>query len=109
VYGRQWNDRSSNSGSSSPAHPLSSLQGGPGALSTVKRTQNITAKAAAQRLAQVMASQAPDEDEEEDDLGFRFSTSSVSSGYSNGSSYSGGGFPAISVSRPNRSPSHAVI
>ena len=56
-----------------------------------------------------MASQAPDEDEEEDDLGFRFSTSSVSSGYSNGSSYSGGGFPAISVSRPNRSPSHAVI
>lgn len=43
-------------------------------ISSVKRTQNVAAKAAAQRLAQVMASQSAgeEEEEEEDDLGFRY-------------------------------------
>ncbi|KAL2323794.1 hypothetical protein Fmac_022852 [Flemingia macrophylla] len=43
-------------------------------ISSVKRTQNVAAKAAAQRLAQVMASQSAGEEEEddEDDLGFRY-------------------------------------
>ncbi|OIV91165.1 hypothetical protein TanjilG_30387 [Lupinus angustifolius] len=48
----------------------SSLSG----ISTVKRTQNLAAKAAAQRLAQVMASQtaADDDDDDDDDLDFRY-------------------------------------
>ncbi|XP_010682658.2 coiled-coil domain-containing protein SCD2 isoform X2 [Beta vulgaris subsp. vulgaris] len=36
-------------------------------MSSVKRTQNFAARAAAQRLAQVMASQTTDEDDDEDD------------------------------------------
>ncbi|CAO2829667.1 unnamed protein product [Amaranthus hypochondriacus] len=36
-------------------------------MSNVKRTQNIAARAAAQRLAQVMASQTTDDDDEDDD------------------------------------------
>ncbi|GAB4835890.1 hypothetical protein Ancab_000809 [Ancistrocladus abbreviatus] len=36
-------------------------------LSNMKRPQNMQAKAAAQRLAQVMAHQSPDDDEDEDD------------------------------------------
>ncbi|XVF54760.1 hypothetical protein PTKIN_Ptkin05aG0207700 [Pterospermum kingtungense] len=63
---------SSSSGSSSPAHPQSRLHGAARGLSTIKQTLNVAAKAAAQLLAQVMAFQAPDEDEEDDDLGFRF-------------------------------------
>ncbi|KAE8697330.1 Coiled-coil domain-containing protein SCD2 [Hibiscus syriacus] len=74
VYGRQWSGGSSSSESSSPAHPQSRSQLGAGSgFSTIKRTQNAAAKAAAQRLAQVMASQTNDEDEEDDGLGFRFS------------------------------------
>ncbi|KAH1126914.1 hypothetical protein GYH30_015755 [Glycine max] len=62
IYARQWSGGSNSTGSSSPtmlpAHPQSRL----GTifvigLSTVKRTQNVTAKAAALRLAHVMASQ----------------------------------------------------
>ncbi|XVE63743.1 hypothetical protein DITRI_Ditri07aG0044700 [Diplodiscus trichospermus] len=107
VYGRQWSGVSSSSGSSSPAHPQSRLQhGGAGGLSTIKRTQNVAAKAAAQRLAQVMASQTPDDDEEEDDLGFRFGGPTVPTSFSNnGVNHST--LPAISVTRPNRSPSPA--
>ncbi|GLT86761.1 hypothetical protein SLE2022_048800 [Rubroshorea leprosula] len=45
-------------------------------ISSIKRTQNVAAKAAAQRLAQVMASQTTDDDDEDDadDLGFRYTT-----------------------------------
>ncbi|XVE56503.1 hypothetical protein DITRI_Ditri04bG0015600 [Diplodiscus trichospermus] len=108
VYGRQWSGGSSSSGSSSPAHPQSRLQSGAaGGLSTIKRTQNVAAKAAAQRLAQVMASQTPDDDEEDDDLGFRFGGPPVPTSFSNnGLSHST--FPAISVTRPNRSPSPSL-
>lgn len=82
VYARQWTSESSTtlSGATSPAmspvrghHARSSSASG---ISNIKRTQNFAAKAAAQRLAQVMASQTAaddDDDDEEDDLGFRYS------------------------------------
>ncbi|KAE8123797.1 hypothetical protein FH972_018722 [Carpinus fangiana] len=95
----------------SPAHPNSRL--GPTGFSTVKRTQNAAAKVAAQRLAKVMASQTTAaDDDEEDDLEFRFGAgpppvpSSHSSANSNSNIASS--FPAISVARPNRSPSPAL-
>ncbi|XP_020699550.1 coiled-coil domain-containing protein SCD2 isoform X2 [Dendrobium catenatum] len=75
MHARQRSGGSSNMSSSSPAmstghHRSSSLTvTGVGGMSTVKRTQNVAAKAAAARLAQVMASQsaADDGDGEEDD------------------------------------------
>ncbi|KAG8475896.1 hypothetical protein CXB51_032689 [Gossypium anomalum] len=107
VYGRQWSG-SSSSGSSSPAHPLSRLQPGvAGGLSNIKRTQNVAAKAAAQRLAQVMASQTPDDDEEDDDLGFRFGGPPIPPTFSN-NGLNRSTSPAISLTRPNRSPSPAL-
>ncbi|XWS60205.1 hypothetical protein CRYUN_Cryun07bG0015500 [Craigia yunnanensis] len=108
VYGRQWSGGSSSSDSSSPVYPKSRLQSGTaGGLSTIKRTQNVAAKAAAQRLAQVMASQTPDDDEEDDDLGFRFGGPPVPTSFTNnGLNHST--LPAISVTRPNRSPSPAL-
>ncbi|PPD67949.1 hypothetical protein GOBAR_DD35171 [Gossypium barbadense] len=108
VYGRQWSGGSSSSGSSSPAHPQSRVQlGANSGFSTIKRTQNVAAKAAAQRLAQVMASQTADDDEEDDDLGFRFGGPPVLSSFSNnGLNHST--LPAISIARPNRSPSPAL-
>ncbi|CAK8574462.1 unnamed protein product [Lathyrus sativus] len=76
VMERHWSSESGNViSSSSPSHSRnggharsSSLTG----ISTIKRTQNVAAKAAAQRLAQVMASQTVDDDDD-DDLGFRYS------------------------------------
>ncbi|KAL2347094.1 hypothetical protein Fmac_001094 [Flemingia macrophylla] len=119
VYARQWSGGSSSTGSSSPAmspaHPQSRL--GSTGLSTVKRTQNVAAKAAAQRLARVMASQnavADDDGEDEDDLDFRFSApppaalSSFSSNIIRSTSASAATIPPISVARPNRSPSPAI-
>ncbi|KAF2312808.1 hypothetical protein GH714_040514 [Hevea brasiliensis] len=113
VYSRQWSGGSSSTGSSSPAvspaHP--SLRLGSG-MSTIKRTQNVAAKAAAQRLAQVMASQTADDDEEDDDLGFRFSAPPppAPSSFSSSLNHSGSNSvtPCISVARANRSPSHAL-
>ncbi|KAL9247464.1 hypothetical protein vseg_020894 [Gypsophila vaccaria] len=70
VYTRQWSTASSNeSPSASPAHPHSrnASLGGAGGFSTVKRTQNVAAKAAARRLAQVMATQAATDDDNDDD------------------------------------------
>ncbi|PRQ39793.1 hypothetical protein RchiOBHm_Chr4g0429091 [Rosa chinensis] len=78
VYTRQWTSESGG-GATSPAmspvrghHARSSSASG---ISNIKRTQNFAAKAAAQRLAQVMASQntGDDDDDDEDDLGFRYS------------------------------------
>ncbi|KAK3018168.1 hypothetical protein RJ639_003838 [Escallonia herrerae] len=76
VYGRQWSSESSaTAGSSAPAmspsrqhHSQSASAAG---ISSVKRAQNFAAKAAAQRLAQVMASQAAGNDDD-DDLAFGF-------------------------------------
>ncbi|KAK6147960.1 hypothetical protein DH2020_018872 [Rehmannia glutinosa] len=118
VYARQWSGGSSSTGSSSPvgspAHPRSRLPPAATGMSTIKRTQNVAAKAAAQRLALVMASKTPndDEDDEDDDLGFRFgpppSMSSNSNINRSDSSNSSGGLSGIALSRPNRSPSPAV-
>lgn len=94
----------------SPAH--ASLRLGSG-MSTIMRTQNVAAKAAAQRLAQVMASQTTDDDDEDDDLGFRFSAPPLPapSIFSSRLNHSGnnGVPPSISIARANRSPSPAVI
>ncbi|KAB5525199.1 hypothetical protein DKX38_022948 [Salix brachista] len=112
VYARQWSSDSrgsSSTGSSSPAHPNSRLGS---SMSTIKRTQNVAAKAAAQRLAQVMASsQTADEDEDDDDdLEFRFPARptpvSASSGF--GSVNHRGSNNGVSITRPNRSPSPAL-
>ncbi|KAF7123340.1 hypothetical protein RHSIM_Rhsim12G0180400 [Rhododendron simsii] len=72
VHTRQWSG--SSTGSSSPAmSPLHPNARPPNGVSTVRRTQNVAAKAAAQRLARVMASQtAEDDEEDDDDLGFQF-------------------------------------
>ncbi|KAB5564784.1 hypothetical protein DKX38_004838 [Salix brachista] len=65
-------------------------------FSTIKRNQNVAAKAAAQRLAQVMASQTADDDDDDDnegdDLGFRYSAP-----------------PPLSLSRNANSNSNNVI
>ncbi|GMH01108.1 hypothetical protein Nepgr_002947 [Nepenthes gracilis] len=76
VYARQWSGSSSTESSSpvaSPAHPHSRHPSATG-FSTIKKTQNVAAKAAARRLAQVMASQTPtgDDEEEDDVVGLRF-------------------------------------
>ncbi|KAJ8772447.1 hypothetical protein K2173_027624 [Erythroxylum novogranatense] len=119
VYARQWSAGSSSTGSSSPAmspaHPSSRIASG---MSTIKRSQNVAAKAAAQRLAQVMASQTTDEEEEDDDLGFRLSgppraaplsfNSSLNHSNSNNSNNSAATTPAVSLARPNRSQSPAL-
>jgi len=76
---RKWSSESGNV-MSSPSHSRnghsrsSSLTLTAAGISTVKRTQNVAAKAAAQRLAQVMASQTADDDDDDDDddLGFRY-------------------------------------
>ncbi|KAL3375195.1 hypothetical protein AABB24_006605 [Solanum stoloniferum] len=114
VYARQWSGGSSSTGSSSPAgspaHPRARLPPTVTGMSTIKRTQNVAAKAAAQRLAQVMASShRPDEEEDDDDLGFRpptaaFSTNDNRSNSNNKNS----GLAAISLTKPNRSPSPSL-
>ncbi|KAG5234322.1 coiled-coil domain-containing protein [Salix suchowensis] len=113
-YTRQWSNDSrgsSNTGSSSPApmspaHPNSRLSSN---MSTVKRTQNVAAKAAAQRLAQVMAS-SQTADDDEDDLDFRFPARPApvpaSSGFS--SVNRRGSSNGVSVTGPNRSQSPAL-
>ncbi|KAJ0037273.1 hypothetical protein Pint_23809 [Pistacia integerrima] len=121
VYGRQW---SSESGSiSSPVvssarhhHARSSSVSG---MSTIKRNQNFAAKAAAQRLAQVMASQTADDDDDgDDDLGFRYSappplslslSRNVNSGSNAATATTGSNKPAVTSSRTTRSPSPASL
>eukprot|EP01018_Ginkgo_biloba_P035160 Gb_22979 [translate_table: standard] len=62
----------SSTGSTPPV--VRHVRSGSEGLSSVKRSQNYAAKAAAQRLAQVMASQS-NEDDEEDDFAARYSSS----------------------------------
>lgn len=114
MYTRQWSGGSSSTGSSSPArspaHPQSRL-GQPSGYSTIKRTQNVAAKAAAQRLAQVMASQTTDnddDDDEDDDLGFRFAAPTSFGNNSASNNGSGSALSGISFGKPNRSPSPAL-
>jgi hypothetical protein len=79
----------------SPAHR--NQIGGVGGLSTVKRTQNVATKAAAQRLAKVMALQNKDNEEDDDDDDHEFKFAPPSSGPINGS-----------FARRNRSHSPAI-
>lgn len=117
AYSRQGSGGSSGSGSSSPGFsPGHSRSVSASSLSGIRRTQNLAAKAASARLAQVMASQATD-DEDEDDLVFS-SGFGVASGIRYGlprqvgSSNGGVGAATSSPSllgRSARSPSPAVI
>ncbi|CAI9093074.1 OLC1v1028482C1 [Oldenlandia corymbosa var. corymbosa] len=83
LYGRRWSSEprttttalpppSVSSASSSPvtaaAAPTHSRSSSVTSISTIKRNQNYAAKAAAQRLAQVMASQAASDDIDGDDI-----------------------------------------
>ncbi|KAF3625472.1 coiled-coil domain-containing protein SCD2 isoform X1 [Capsicum chacoense] len=114
VYARQWSGGSSSTGSSSPAgspaHPRARLPPTVTGMSTIKRTQNVAAKAAAQRLAQVMASShTPDEDDDDDDLGFKPPTAAFSTNDNRSNSNSrNSGLSAISLAKPNRSPSPSL-
>ncbi|KAL6497195.1 hypothetical protein OROGR_029124 [Orobanche gracilis] len=114
VFARQWSGGSSSTGSSSPvgspAHPRSRFPPPTAAgMSTIKRTQNVAAKAAAQRLALVMASKTPndDDDDDDDDLGFRFGPPpSLSSNINKTDSSIG--LSGTAPVKPNRSPSPAL-
>ena len=125
VYTRRWTSDSgtgrTSGGVESPAlsparhqphHARSSSASG---ISSIKRTQNFAAKAAAQRLAQVMASQTTDDDDEEneaDDLGFRYSAPPPLALYRNvNAAATVGGASnkaAVNSTRIGRSPSPAV-
>lgn len=119
---RQW---SSESGGASPARGHHARSSSASGISNIKRTQNFAAKAAAQRLAQVMASQAAaaDDDDEDDagvgdsdgDFGLRFNPPLPlslsrpplkSNGATNGS---GGVKPLVPSPKISRSSSDAVI
>lgn len=114
VYTRQWSSESGVGigGVSSPAmspsryhHSRTSSATG---LSSVKRAQNFAAKAAAQRLAQVMASQTADDDEEDgDDLGFRYSAPPPMA-FSMNANAGGISRPAVDSARIGTSRSPAV-
>ncbi|KAK4362078.1 hypothetical protein RND71_017319 [Anisodus tanguticus] len=114
VYARQWSGGSSSTGSSSPvgspAHPRARLPPTVTGMSTIKRTQNVAAKVAAQRLAQVMASShRADDDEDDDDLGFRPPTAAFSTNdHRSNSNSKSTGLSAISLAKPNRSPSPSL-
>ncbi|KAB5573253.1 hypothetical protein DKX38_000447 [Salix brachista] len=121
LYPRQWTSDPASSPTGATVqnarhahHARSSSASG---LSTIKRNQNVAAKAAAQRLAQVMASQTADDDDDEndgDDLGFRYSappplsfSRNANSNNTNVTTTSKASSTAAS-SRINRSPSPAL-
>lgn len=110
VYSRQWSSESSNTGSPvmSPARPHHARSSSATGISNIKKTQNFAAKAAAQRLAQVMASQTADDDEEDEvDLGFRYSVPPPPPPTSHSRNLVNNSKPSIASSR-TRSPSPAL-
>lgn len=119
LYMRQWSTDSPTSPATNAASPGMSpsrathvRSASATAFSTVKRTQNFAAKAAAQRLAQVMASQTADDDDDEDDdsgLGFRYSAPPPPISLSLSHTRNLTTKPAIPPVRTNRSPSPSVI
>ncbi|GAB4828533.1 hypothetical protein Ancab_018192 [Ancistrocladus abbreviatus] len=109
IYTRRWTSESTNAGSLSPARPHHVRSASTTGISNVKRTQNFAAKAAAQRLAQVMASQTTDEEEEEEeaDLGFRYG--SPAPALARSAIGNGGSKPALPTAKTSsRSSSPAV-
>ncbi|KAJ8752631.1 hypothetical protein K2173_005520 [Erythroxylum novogranatense] len=112
VFARHWSS-SPSSPAMSPAHPSSRLGTG---MSTIRRSQNVAAKTAAQRLALVMASRTADDEEDDDDLGFPFSASmrvapsslKSSLNHSNSSNNVAATLPIVSLNRPNRSQSPSL-
>ncbi|PON91805.1 Coiled-coil domain-containing protein SCD [Trema orientale] len=110
VYGRQWSSESNSSPVMSPARNRHARSSSSSGISNIKRTQNFAAKAAAQRLAQVMASQTAaaaddDDDDDGDDLGFRYTAPpplSLSRNLNNGAK------SAVPSSKTTRSPSPAL-
>ncbi|XVF02145.1 hypothetical protein REPUB_Repub04eG0150700 [Reevesia pubescens] len=125
VYTRRWSSDSGTgstvAGVDSPAlsparhQPHHSRSSSATGISSIKRTQNFAAKAAAQRLAQVMASQTTDDDDEEDegdDLGFRYSAPPplALSRNANAAATAGGAGnkAAVNSMRIGRSPSPAL-
>ncbi|XP_023876304.1 coiled-coil domain-containing protein SCD2 isoform X1 [Quercus suber] len=119
LYIRQWSSETptspvTNSASPgmSPSRATHVRSASATAFSTVKRTQNFAAKAAAQRLAQVMASQTADDDDDEDDdsgLGFRYSAPPPSISLSHTRNLmTTTTKPAIPPVRTNRSPSPSL-
>ncbi|KAF8087564.1 hypothetical protein N665_0578s0017 [Sinapis alba] len=89
----------------SPAHRNHLSGGVGGGYSPAHRNHNVATKAAAQRLAKVMASQYKNNDEydddDDDDDEFKFAAPSSSSAISNV-------VPAVSLARRNRSQSPAI-
>ncbi|KAL8248493.1 hypothetical protein R6Q59_005361 [Mikania micrantha] len=87
IYPRKWSSESTATASAAAASPAMSpgryhhsRSSSNSGISNIKRNQNVAAKAAAQRLAQVMASQATtdiDADDDDDDLDFGFAPPSV--------------------------------
>ncbi|OMO99540.1 hypothetical protein CCACVL1_03743, partial [Corchorus capsularis] len=124
VYTRRWSSESGagsiggavDSPTLSPARqqPHHSRSSSATGISSIKRTQNFAAKAAAQRLAQVMASQTTDDDDEDDgdDLGFRYSAPPplAFSRNANAKATTGGAGnkAAVNSTRIGRSPSPAL-
>ena len=105
VFNRQITGEGNSPGSLSPGMSPGRLRyaAGGGGISNVKKAQNVAAKRAAARLAQVMALQAganedDDEDEEDELPAFQFGGPRVA--------HNGAG-PNV-IGRPNRNPSPAV-
>ncbi|KAH7686732.1 Tropomyosin domain-containing protein [Dioscorea alata] len=117
VYLRQGSGGSSSTGSSSPAmSPAHHRSASASGISGVRRTQNVAARAAAARLAQVMASQSAAGDEDEDDdgeipvagAGFRYSAPIRASPANSSNGGVSGGAGASLLGRTTRSPSPAL-
>ncbi|XP_012467083.1 coiled-coil domain-containing protein SCD2 isoform X1 [Gossypium raimondii] len=123
-YTRRWSSHSGTGSTGggvespalSPAHnqPRHARSSSATGISSIKRTQNFAAKAAAQRLAQVMASQTTDDDDEEDDgddLGFRYSAPpplALSRKNTAATAGGAGNKTALNSTRIGRSPSPAL-
>ncbi|TYJ49709.1 hypothetical protein E1A91_A01G153600v1 [Gossypium mustelinum] len=123
-YTRRWSSHSGTGSTGggvespalSPAHnqPRHARSSSATGISSIKRTQNFAAKAAAQRLAQVMASQTTDDDDEEDDgddLGFRYSAPPPLALSRKNTAATAGGVgnrTALNSTRIGRSPSPAL-
>lgn len=119
VYGRHRSTESSSGTTdlSSLANPRSPMPPTGGNISGIKRSQNVAAKAAAERLAHVMATQTVDDhedDDEDEDLStggvgpFRFGAPRQITGSNGGGSgrFSSGLGVGLKM---NRSPSPAVL